>query len=246
VSDAPLLITCEHGGARVPARYAALFDGRERLLASHRGLDRGALPLARDLARALDAECVVATTTRLLVDLNRSLDHPRLFSAFTRALPRADRATLIRRHWRPHRDAVTARVERLAMSGRRVVHIAVHSFAPVLGGARRPFEIGLLYDPARAPERRFAAAWHHALAREAPALRVRRNRPYRGTADGLTTALRRAWPPSRYLGIELEVNQRLLIGEPGRARAIARTIADSLGAALAASAPVRQVAVTAR
>jgi hypothetical protein len=34
------------------------------------------------------------------------------------------------------------------------------------------------------------------------------NYPYRGTADGLPTTLRRAHPDARYAGIEIEVNQR--------------------------------------
>lgn len=236
VSDVALLITCEHGGARVPAAYAALFAGRAHLLASHRGHDRGALPLARHLARAFGAASVFATTTRLLVDLNRSLGHPQLFSEITRSLSPAERDALVRRHWRPHRDAVDAQVARLAAPGRCVVHVAVHSFTPVWAGRRRAFEIGLLYDPTHGPEGRFVRGWKQALAREAPALRVRRNQPYRGTADGLTTALRRVHPPNRYVGIELEVNQRLLVGDAGGARNVERAVAASLTVALETAA----------
>lgn len=227
-----VLITCEHGGARVPAAHASLFAHRKRLLASHRGHDLGALPLARQLARVLGAASVFATTTRLLIDLNRSLGHPQLFSEITRALPPAERNALVERHWRSHRDAVDAQIARLVASGRPVLHIAVHSFTPVLHGRRRPFEIGLLYDPARGPERRFVRAWQQALADVAPALRVRRNQPYRGTSDGLTTACRRELPARRYIGVEVEVNQRLLAGDPRRARAIGRLIAASLARTL--------------
>ena len=41
------LITCEHGGNRIPPRYRDLFAGCEALLQSHRGYDPGALTLAR-------------------------------------------------------------------------------------------------------------------------------------------------------------------------------------------------------
>lgn len=231
--EAALLITCEHGGARVPAAYARLFAGRTRLLASHRGYDRGALPLARQLARAHGAATVFSTTTRLLVDPNRSLGHPRLFSEITRLLAQDERDALVRRHWLPYRDAVAAQVARLAAPGRRVVHVAVHSFAPVLQGRRRCFEVGLLYDPARAPESCFARAWRGALGDEAPALRVRLNQPYRGTADGLTTALRRSFRPDGYVGIELEVNQRLLTGDARRARNVGDAVVAGLERALA-------------
>jgi len=46
------LITCEHGGNRIPARYRPLFACHGALLASHRGYDPGALALARDFASA--------------------------------------------------------------------------------------------------------------------------------------------------------------------------------------------------
>lgn len=228
-----MLITCEHGGARVPAAYARLFAGRTHLLTSHRGYDRGALPLARQLARAHGAAFIFSTTTRLLVDLNRSLGHPRLFSEITRPLPLCERDALIRRHWLPYRDAVATKLARLAAPGQRVVHVAVHSFVPVLRGHRRRLEVGLLYDPSRTPERCFARVWQRALGEDAPTLRVRSNQPYRGTADGLTTALRRRYRPDCYLGIELEVNQRLLAGDVRRARSVGHAIVAGLERAVA-------------
>jgi len=76
----------------------------------------------------------------------------------------------------------------------------------VLRGNSRRFDVGLLYGPKRPAERRFCSAWQRQLRDAAPSLRVRRNAPYRGSSDGLTTALRREFGP-RYLGIELEINQ---------------------------------------
>ena len=66
-----LIITCEHGGNAVPAAYAALFSGHELLLETHRGWDPGALELAGQMASKFDAPLYAATTTRLLIDLNR-------------------------------------------------------------------------------------------------------------------------------------------------------------------------------
>jgi hypothetical protein len=43
-----------------------------------------------------------------------------------------------------------------------------------------------------------------------PEWRVRRNYPYRGDADGLTTHLRERLPAREYVGVELEVNQALV------------------------------------
>lgn len=213
--DAGLVLSCEHGGNRVPAHWAPLFRSKGRLLASHRGWDPGALLIARGLARRLRAPLVGATTTRLLVDLNRSPRNPAIFSRLTRDQSPAERdrliATLHAPHWRRIREA-------LDRASRPVIHLAVHSFTPHLEGRIRDFDLGLLYDPARARERAFAACLRARLVAADGDLRVRRNAPYRGNADGLTTALRRERPAAGYLGLELELNQALLGSAAGRAR----------------------------
>jgi len=203
-----LLVTCEHGGNRVPSRWRRLFAGQEALLASHRGLDIGSLAMARRLADRFGAPLVASRTTRLLVDLNRSIGHPRLFSAITRPLPPAERDRILARHYEPYRREVESAVARQVAAGRRVVHVSSHSFTPKLDGEIRNADVGLLYDPSRRNERRFCDAWRAALEAADPTLRVRRNYPYPGAADGLTTHLRRRFSGDRYLGIELEVNQR--------------------------------------
>jgi hypothetical protein len=52
--------------------------------------------------------------------------------------------------------------------------------------------------------------WSRELRISRPELRVRLNYPYRGTSDGLTTALRREHAAASYIGIEIEMNQRLI------------------------------------
>ena len=205
-----ILISCEHGGNRVPKAYTHLFQNRKRLLASHRGFDAGSLQLARQLARALEAPLIHATVTRLLADLNRSPDHPHVFSEITRRLSRDQRDLILARHYFPYREAVEKAVATHAAHGTCALHLSVHSFTPVLGGKTRTTDIGLLYDPARRSERAWCHRLRSALQRASPDLRVHRNAPYRGMADGLTTALRRRFPVDRYVGIELEVNQRLI------------------------------------
>lgn len=227
-AERSLLLTCEHGGNRVPRAYRGLFLAREALLDSHRGFDIGAVAVARSLARALDAELIVATTTRLLVDLNRSPLNPAVFSEISRCLTRVQRHTLLERFHRPHWDRVRAAIA--ARSG-SVLHLSVHTFTPVWRGAKRDFAIGILYDPGRGCERHLATAWQLRLRAEIPRLAVRRNAPYRGNADGLTTALRREFPAGRYLGLELELNQRAIAATAER-RALTAALASTLCATL--------------
>jgi len=212
-----LVLTCEHAGKRVPREHAALFRGASAVLASHRGWDPGALELARRMARRTGSELHACTWTRLLVEPNRSAHNPRIWSSFTRALPRAERERILERYWKPHRRAVEAAVDAATRGGHSVLHVAVHSFTPVLDGERRNADIGLLFDPGRKRERALARRWKALLAELAPDLRVRFNYPYLGTADGLSTAQRRRFPDARYAGFELELNQALL-AHPHRAR----------------------------
>jgi predicted N-formylglutamate amidohydrolase len=182
------------------------------------------------LADDLDGALVVSRVTRLLVDLNRSPGNPRVFSEVTRSLPRTRRLALIERYHRPHIEAVRTNVADPVASGHRVLHVGVHSFVPLLNGARRRQDLALLYDPARVRERDLAAAWIAALARARPDLRLRRNHPYRGRNDGLTTALRRSFGETEYVGIEVEVSQRHVRGDgrfpPWIPRLLAQTLRD--------------------
>lgn len=205
-----LVVTCEHGGCEVPLAYAALFSGWEALLHSHRGWDAGSLELGRQMAHAFRVPLHAATTTRLLVDLNRSIGHRQLFSEITRPLSPTRRREIIDRYHRPYRRAIEADIARHIESGARVIHIASHSFTPTLDGVDRRADVAWLYDPRRPGESAFVQAWMMDFAQRAPGLRRRRNYPYQGRGDGLTAWLRKRHPDDTYVGIELEVNQGLV------------------------------------
>jgi predicted N-formylglutamate amidohydrolase len=227
-----LLITCEHGGNRVPVRYQPLFSGCKALLASHRGYDPGALNMARELAHHFRAPLIHATVSRLLVDLNRSIGHRALYSDATHGLSHAEHVRLLARHYHPYRDQVELLVAQTIAAGRRVVHISSHSFTPVLDGCVRHADIGLLYDPARPGERALCGEWSTALASAVVPLRVRRNYPYQGRNDGLTLRLRRQHAASRYVGVELEINQKHVTAQQCFPVGIRRAVVESLQYAL--------------
>jgi len=205
-----LVLTCEHGGNRIPREYAGLFRGQAKLLHSHRGWDPGALELARTLSSKLRRPLISVTWSRLLVEANRSLSNRRIWSSITSGLPKEERESILERWWLPHRTEVEQAVSSGVRSGRRVVHIAVHSFTPELDGEVRDADVGLLYDSRRKGEAAFCRRWAAILRALDPDLRVRNNYPYSGSADGLSTALRKQHPQARYLGIEFELNQALV------------------------------------
>lgn len=202
----PYIFTCEHGGNRIPRQYLNLFKGKMRLLQGHRGWDPGALQLARACASYCSAPLYYSEVSRLVIDLNRTLDHRGLFSVFTRPLDTRERRRICERYYLPYRQQVETVIG--GQKQRPVIHLSFHSFTPELDGMVRSADIGLLYDPARRREKEFCLRLQTLLRQACPGLAVRRNYPYRGTADGFTTYLRSRFPAGRYLGIEIEINQR--------------------------------------
>jgi predicted N-formylglutamate amidohydrolase len=205
-----------------------MFRKHNALLATHRGYDPGALVMARALARSFAAPLVTSTISRLLVDLNRSIGHPRLFSEATRVAPQERRAEIVERFYKPYRSQVEQLVARSVARGRRVLHVSSHSFTPKLDGKVRNADVGLLYDPRRRGEVRLCARWKDSLAHLAPELRVRRNYPYAGKGDGLTAHLRARFPQGAYVGIEVEINQAIVFAAGRPWAALRATLIESL------------------
>lgn len=230
-----ILITCEHGGNRIPPRYRCLFAGFEALLQTHRSFDAGALVLAKELAKALRAPLFVSTISRLLIDLNRSIGHPRLYSEATRAAPVTLRREMLEAHYLQYRNQVEAEIAAAIAHGRRVIHISSHSFTPALDGSVRNADIGLLYDPARPGEVELCQRWQGQLKALAPELKVRRNYPYAGKSDGFTAYLRRRFPADAYIGIELEMNQQHVIIGGRHWRALRGRVIEALRQAVRGS-----------
>lgn len=209
------VITCEHGGNRIPQAYRSYFSGREALLESHQGWDPGALPLARAIARSLGAPLQTSTVSRLVVELNRSPHHPSLFSPIARTMPPETRHRILEEAYHPYRNRLVGLLAERIDSGVRVLHLAIHTFTPELRGVVRGLEMGILYDPARSREKAFAREWRRVIRDRIPesrtGIRIRLNSPYRGKADGLPTWLRTRFPPEAYLGLEVEVNQGVIL-----------------------------------
>ncbi len=202
-----MIITCEHAGNEVPLVYRHLFAGHEETLQSHRGWDPGAEELATHLALELKRPLFKTSITRLLVEANRSLDSTDLFSEFSSFLPQSEKDKILEMYYHPYRKEVEEAVRK---SDKPALHLSMHSFTPVLNHQVRELEIGLLFDPDRENEVNFSKKFQHELRVRLPDFRIGFNEPYKGTDDGLTTHLRTKFSAHTYLGIEVEVNQKLV------------------------------------
>ena len=193
----------------------------EKFLATHRGYDPGALELARDFAAATGAKLFYSTISRLLVELNRPLGHPQVFS---RPVPHAARERLLERYYMPYWRAIE---QALSKAPRRVLHLSFHSFTPKLRGERRTTDVGLLFDPARAAEAAFCRLWKARIEKQHPRLAVRYNDPYDGTHPSVVQSMREKFGARRYVGIQIEVNQKYARGDARRWRALRKVLVET-------------------
>jgi predicted N-formylglutamate amidohydrolase len=229
-----LVVSVEHASHRVPAALADLGLPR-KWFEGHHGWDPGAAAVGRMLARAFAAPLHLGRWSRLCADLNRSADHPRVVPAHLshggRRIPgnadldAAGRAARLARYWLPYRRAVEADLDAAIARHGRVLHLSVHSFVERLGGQERRNHFGLLYDPAHRLERSLADRLDRRLDRAG--FVVRRNYPYTGREDGFCMRMRaeRSW--DRYLGMEIELNQRA-VRRPEGVRRLGRALVEAL------------------
>lgn len=238
-----LVLSCEHASAAVPTELHGL-GLPAQVLRSHRSFDVGALPIAERLAAALQLPLLAGHWSRLVVDLNRSASHPGVIRRRVDGLPvpgnagldAAARRQRLETFWQPYRDELLTAV-RLALRRGPVLHLSVHSFVERLGGVERRNDLGLLVDPKRRLEVAAVASLRRELAAEG--LSVRQNFPYFGHTDGVTSWLRRQFGARRYLGIEVECNQRLCRHAAGQRR-LAQALLRAIPAVLASSLACRR------
>ena len=203
------VITCEHATATIPSEYSDFFSHHKQVQDSHEAVDFGAYEVALSLASGLNAPFFYGEVSRLLVDLNRSLHHPKCFSSYLKHASSELKSTLCDEYYFPYREKVTLLIDSLIKENGGVIHLSIHTFTPVWQGVVRQGDICLLYGTKRKREKQFCADLIHHLKKNNPEFIYRKNYPYRGDADGLTKTLRAYWDDSFYMGIEVEMNQRL-------------------------------------
>ena len=227
--DRKLIVTCEHSDNKVPAQYQKLFESNAEILETHRGYDIGALELTKTISETIKSETYAHEFSRLLVDLNRSLNNPSAFSEFTDGVDKETRRSIVEEYYLPYRQKIKNFMSSLISEGKAMIHLSVHTFTPQMNGVERDVDIGLLYDPKRDQEKAFCWEWRRRLEKLMPDLKYRMNHPYPGTMDGFSTSIRKELSQDDYWGIELEVNQRFAISDDkARWQRVQENIAESL------------------
>lgn len=142
-----VLLLCDHASNAVPADIDLGID--PALLDKHIAIDIGAAAVTRVLAARLGCPAILATVSRLVIDLHREPDHIGLIphrsdGHLVPGNETVDKAARIARFHAPYhcalRDRIRAQRPRLILS--------IHSFTPCLehGGTDRPWQVGVLYN----------------------------------------------------------------------------------------------------
>ncbi len=223
-----VVVTCEHGGNKIPNEFSYLFKDRKDLLQTHKGYDPGALELAEGISKRMGDYFYFSQISRLLVESNRSIKNPKLFSEFSKNLNREVKREILEKYYFPFRNKAERLIKKLVSGGEKVLHISVHTFTPVFNNKIRNADIGILYDPKRKKEKDFALLFRNELLLFDNNLKIRFNYPYLGISDGFTSYLRTKFVQRKYLGIELEVNQKFILNEKYKWTGLKQNLMETL------------------
>lgn len=183
--SASVLFTSDHNGVAVPAKLGGLGVPVHEMR-RHAAYDIGIDAVTKLLADRFDAPLAVSNYSRLVIDCNR---HPGAHGSIPPTsdgtvvpantdVSAADRAARENEIFHPYRAAIGARVEAMRKrdAGVGPIIIALHSFTPVIGGAFRPWDIGILWKD----DQRLARPIIDALEADGSML-VGDNKPYSGS-----------------------------------------------------------------
>jgi predicted N-formylglutamate amidohydrolase len=142
-----VLLLCDHASNAVPADIDLGIT--PALLDKHIAIDIGAADVTRALAAKLGCAAILATVSRLVIDLHRESDHVGLIPHASDGHPipgneNVDRAARIARFHAPYHRLLRAKIRAL----RPKLILSIHSFTPRLehGGTDRPWQVGILYN----------------------------------------------------------------------------------------------------
>ncbi|MBM2293701.1 N-formylglutamate amidohydrolase [Sulfitobacter pseudonitzschiae] len=210
-----VVLVCEHASCFIPEALDGL-GLSDAAKVSHAAWDPGALGVARQIAKRLDAVLVASCVSRLVYDCNRPPEAPGAMPAKSEifdvpgnaALTTDQRADRAATYYVPFRDLL---VQTVAARPAPVL-VTIHSFTPVYNGTPRAVEIGVLHDAdTRLADAMLDIATAHTSAD------VQRNAPY-GPGDGVTHTLQVHGTAHGHPNVMIEVRNDLIQTEEQQAQ----------------------------
>jgi predicted N-formylglutamate amidohydrolase len=150
---APVLVVGDHASNVMPKALGNLgLD--QAALGQHIAYDIGTRKLVNHLSQHLDAPAVLAGYSRLVIDLNRSLEDESLMPEVSDETPIPGNQNMSVEHrnlrihsfYTPYRKAIDGMLHGFRERGIVPAFIAIHSFTPQMAGFERPWHVGVLWD----------------------------------------------------------------------------------------------------
>jgi len=215
-------LTCEHASNHIPDEIPVTPLDRP-WLDTHWAWDQGAALVVRALVEQTRSPAVLATTSRLVCDPNRVIQHENWIRremeghtlSFNVDLVEAERERRRLAYYEPYHAAVDQGIRARMELGPPPLLLAIHSFTQRYGDEDRWMEMGVIFDEC-VPE---AHALRDALVMEGFATAL--NAPYSGALGQMYSPRRHGRAHAlRYL--ELEMRHDLFLDEATTARTVER------------------------
>ena len=209
----PVVLTCEHASCGLPSEYQTLGITQDELRL-HIGWDIGAHAVVREIIQHIDSTSVSSNYSRLLIDCNRDVsDHDLIIPESdgiripaNTNLSDEEQSRRITNFYDSYHVAVDEVLDQKAQQP--IFLLSVHSFTPIMGGKKRPFDLGILFDRYDDLAQEFGQRLSHT------GYRVRYNEPYSGY-DGLIFSARSHGERHKVIYLEIEMNNGLLLERAG-------------------------------
>jgi predicted N-formylglutamate amidohydrolase len=204
-----VLLTCEHASARLPPSWHWP-NADKRLETEHWGVDIGIARFTREMASALNIPAVLAGTSRLLADCNRTLESNTLFRGqadgspvwLNQGLSPKERESRIAQIYQQYHQVLS----RACTEHAPQLVLSMHSYTPSYEGSPRSVQIGVLHDG----EPELAETWKGTLQKSLNDYDVRVNEPWSGIGGYMYSAVMHA-EECGATAMELEIRNDLLV-----------------------------------
>lgn len=205
-----MVLTAEHASNYVPKHYKPLFGRKTNLFNTQQAFDQGADYLCKQLEMYLGCPMFLGNISRLIIDLNRTIDSRSLFSTFSKKLKPIEKQLIINHYYRPYVNSILLNMQHYQSISYRIVHISIHTCSSHVMSRKGPCDLGIIYDSKRKSEKIFAEMLSRSLQSFDPSIKIKSNYPFKGHSKGLTNYFRLIFQEQRYIGVELQINHELM------------------------------------
>lgn len=215
-----VLLVGDHASNTIPTALGNL--GLDQAsLEQHIAYDIGTAKLVNHLSQHLDAPAVLAGYSRLVIDLNRSLEDDSLMPEVSdetviegnQNMSVEQRNQRIHSFYTPYRKAIDGMLHGFRESAIVPAFIAIHSFTPQMAGFTRPWQVGILWDK----DPRIPLPLMENLRAHPDRLNIGDNEPYSGRHPADYTIDHHA-EASGIPHVSIEIRQDLVDTEEGAER----------------------------